>query len=44
LEPGKENDSRRSEYMQADHACISYIDAQLELVMDALKESGQWES
>ena len=29
--------------MQAYHACISFIDAQLKLVFDALKQSGHWE-
>ncbi|MDB4271202.1 sulfatase [bacterium] len=43
FELGVENDTRRREYMQAYHACISFIDAQIKLVMDALKESGQWE-
>ena len=41
---GVEDDARRREYMQAYHACVSFIDAQLKLVMDALKESGQWEN
>ena len=43
FELGKENDSLRREYMQAYHACISFIDAQLKLVLDALKQSGHWE-
>ncbi len=43
FELGKENDSLRREYMQAYHACISFIDAQLKLVFDALKQSGHWE-
>ena len=43
FELGVENDARRREYMQAYHACISFIDAQIKLVMDSLKESGQWE-
>ena len=29
--------------MQAYHACISFIDAQIKLVFDALKESGHWD-
>lgn len=41
---GVEDDGRRREYMQAYHACVSFIDAQIKLVMDALKESGQWEN
>lgn len=41
FELGKENDALRREYMQAYHACISFIDAQLKLVFDALEESGR---
>ena len=44
FELGKEDDGRRRKYMQAYHACISFVDAQLKLVMDALKESGQSEN
>ncbi len=29
--------------MQAYHACISFIDAQIGVVLDALKQSGQWD-
>ena len=43
FELGKENNTLRREYMQAYHACISFIDAQLKLVFDALKQSGHWE-
>ncbi|MBL6921021.1 MAG: sulfatase [Akkermansiaceae bacterium] len=43
FEFSKEDDALRREYMQAYHACISFIDAQVKLVFDALKESGQWE-
>ncbi len=43
FELGKENDALRQEYMQAYHACISFIDVQLKLVFDALKQSGHWE-
>ena len=39
----KENDTLRREYMQAYHACISFIDAQIGLVLDALKRSGHWD-
>ncbi|MEM0968263.1 MAG: sulfatase-like hydrolase/transferase, partial [Verrucomicrobiota bacterium] len=39
-----EDDSLRREYMQAYHACISFLDAQIKLVFDALKEAGQWEN
>jgi len=39
-----ENDPLRREYMQAYHACISFIDAQIGLVFDALKRTGQWEN
>jgi arylsulfatase A-like enzyme len=37
-----ENDALRREYMQAYHACVSFIDAQLKLVFDALKSTGHW--
>ncbi len=43
FEFSKENDQLRREYMQAYHACISFIDAQVKLVLDALKESGHWD-
>jgi arylsulfatase A-like enzyme len=43
FELGKENDARRREYMQAYHACVSFIDAQLKIVFDSLKETGHWE-
>ena len=43
FELGKENDLLRREYMQAYHACVSFIDAQLKIVFDALKDSGHWE-
>jgi iduronate 2-sulfatase len=40
FELGKENDALRREYMQAYHACVSFIDAQLKIVLEALDESG----
>jgi len=40
---GVENDSLRREYMQAYHACISFIDAQIAIVLDALKKSEHWD-
>jgi iduronate 2-sulfatase len=43
FELGKENYSLRKEYMQAYHACVSFIDVQLGLVLDALKKNGLWE-
>ncbi len=43
FELGVENDSLRREYIQAYHACISFIDAQIGLVFDALKSSGHWD-
>ncbi len=43
FEFSKEDDALRREYMQAYHACISFIDAQVELVLDSLKESGHWD-
>lgn len=44
FEASKENDSLRREYMQAYHACVSFIDAQIKIVLDSLKESGEWEN
>jgi len=44
FEFGVANDDLRREYMQAYHACISFIDAQIEVVLAALKQSGQWEN
>ena len=43
FEFGVENDDLRREYIQAYHACISFIDAQIGLVLDALKRSGHAE-
>ena len=42
FELGKEDDALRREYMQAYHACVSFVDAQLRIVLDALKRSGHW--
>ena len=44
FELGVENDPLRREYMQAYHACISFIDAQIGLVFDTLKRAGQWDN
>lgn len=41
---GKEDDARRRAYMQAYYACISFVDAQLGIIIDALHKSGQWEN
>ncbi len=43
FELGVENDALRREYMQAYHACVSFIDAQLKLVFDALTETDRWQ-
>ncbi len=43
FELGHENDSLRREYTQAYHACISYIDAQLGLLFNALREHDLWQ-
>lgn len=43
FELGVENESLRREYMQAYHACISFIDAQIALVFETLKQQGLWE-
>ena len=44
FEEAKENDALRREYMQAYHACVSFIDAQIKIVFDSLKASGEWEN
>ena len=43
FEFGVENDALRREYIQAYHACVSFIDAQIGLVFDALERSGHWD-
>ena len=43
FEFAKENHPLRKEYIQAYHACVSFIDAQLGLVMDSLKKQGLWD-
>lgn len=43
FELGVENDALRRAYMQAYHACVTFVDTQLKLVLDALKESGHWD-
>jgi iduronate 2-sulfatase len=43
FEFGVENDALRREYIQAYHACISFIDAQIGVVFDALHKSGHWD-
>ncbi len=40
FELGKEDDRLRREYMQAYHACVSFIDAQLGLVLESLQAKG----
>ncbi len=40
---GVENDPLRREYMQAYHACISFLDAQIGLIFDALKRTDHWD-
>ncbi len=39
-----ENDDLRREYMQAYHACISFIDAQIGSILESLKTNGLWEN
>jgi iduronate 2-sulfatase len=44
FELGVENEALRREYMQAYHACISFIDAQIGTIFDSLKKHGLWEN
>jgi iduronate 2-sulfatase len=41
---GEENEARRREFTQAYYACISFIDAQLGLILDAVRQAGEWEN
>ncbi len=42
FEWAKENHSLRKEYIQAYHACVSFIDTQLGLVLEGLKKNDLW--
>lgn len=44
FELGVEKDDLRREYMQAYHACISFIDAQIGSIFEDLKENGLWKN
>jgi iduronate 2-sulfatase len=44
FELGKENDPLRREYTQAYHACVSFVDAQIGLLLEKLKKEGLWEN
>ncbi|MEO1619359.1 MAG: sulfatase, partial [Planctomycetota bacterium] len=44
FEFGKSNDDLRRDYLQAYHACISFIDAQIGVVLHALEASGDAEN
>jgi iduronate 2-sulfatase len=41
---GKEDDARRRQFMQAYYACVSFVDAQLGIIVEALRRSGQWDN
>lgn len=41
---GQDDESRRRDFIQAYYACISFIDAQLGVILDALRAAGQWEN
>jgi iduronate 2-sulfatase len=43
FEFGVEDDSLRRDYIQAYHACISFVDAQIGSIFDALKRTDHWE-
>ena len=42
FELGRENDALRREYTQAYHACVSFVDAQIGLILDKLKAQKLW--
>lgn len=44
FELGKENEPLRRTYMQAYHACVTFIDTQLGLVFKEIKEQGLWDN
>ncbi len=44
FELGKEKPTLRREYMQAYHACVSFLDAQIGLVLQELKNQGLWDN
>lgn len=44
FELGKENPALRREYIQAYHACVSFIDVQIGLVLQELKNQGLWDN
>jgi arylsulfatase A-like enzyme len=44
FEFGVENTQLRREYVQAYHACVSFIDAQIGLIFEALRQTGQWDN
>jgi arylsulfatase A-like enzyme len=41
---GEENEALRREFTQAYYACISFVDTQLGLIVEALRASGQWDN
>ncbi len=43
FELGVENDDLRREYMQAYHACITFLDTQIGEIFNAVKAAGRWE-
>ena len=44
FELGKEDEVRRRMFIQAYQACVSFVDAQLGLVLKELKDQGLWEN
>lgn len=44
FELGVENDALSRDYMQSYHACVSFIDAQIGLVLDAIKRLDHWDN
>ncbi|MED6313722.1 MAG: sulfatase-like hydrolase/transferase, partial [Verrucomicrobiota bacterium] len=43
FELGRENNALRREYTQAYHACVSFVDAQIGLILEKLKSQNLWD-
>ena len=43
FELGKHDEARSRQYMQAYHACVSFVDAQIGYLLQAVKRNGLWD-